>query len=216
MSLGCETKLAYSDKGFGTAYETYILKTILDKTKQKYNIRRVVEYPPSDLLENSLLEDEPRTEGASVSEPDLVWNFCCFEQREDSHEVISEALQRTTSYVMVVIQNCRNPGVIMHWTYHKLSGRRWDHGKVLRMRPKVLRGALREMKLEVIDQGFFDVPWFILDVYECGGFLRKLVPGSLVDDRHVITPSRFEKMPKILKSILAHHYYAIARKTGQS
>ena len=199
-------------KGFGTAYETYLLRGILDRIKQKYGIRDTMEYPKSGLLDSSILVSDVPSNIGPAQGVDLVWNFCCFEQDEDSRVTINEALDKTNEYLLFIIQNSRSPGVALHWTYHKIIGRPWDHGKILRMRPNVLRRALLEMDLPVVEDGFFDVPWFVLDIYECGSFLRKLVPRSMLDHRHMVTASKLEKLPRTVKSLLAHHYYALTRK----
>lgn len=197
-------------RGFGTSYETEILRTILDRIEHRYDVRRTIQYPVSRLLDDSLLRTCSLPVDTSV-DVDLVWSFCYFEQYEDSERFIRETLQKTTKYIMIVIQNSRNAGVGLHWIYHKLSHTQWDHGIARKMRPRALRSALKKMGLRIVEEGFFDVPWFILDVYECGSFLRRLVPASLVDD-HQIKPSRFESMPNVVKSVLAHHFYVVAQK----
>ena len=201
-------------KGFGTAYETYLLRGIFDQIKQRYGIRDAIEYPHSGLLDGSILGSDVTSNNEQAHTADLVWSFCCFEQVEDSRTLIKEALEKTNEYLLLVIQNSRNPGVTLHWTYHKILGRPWDHGKIIRMRPSVLRRALTEMGLAVVEDGFFDLPWFVLDIYECGSFLRKLVPESMLDYRHTIMPSKFERMPRFVKSLLAHHYYTLTRKAN--
>jgi SAM-dependent methyltransferase len=197
------------DQGFGTAYETAVFKIVLDGLVTKYRIKRVLEYPITTLLNDF----EYKHEAALPSQAtyDLVWSFCHFEHAREPARLIEEMVTKTGKYVMITIQNNRNLGVILHWIYHKIAVKEWDHGRISRMSPRKLRKAIEEKGLVICEDGFHDAPWFILDVYECGDFLKKLVPESL-RNKEKIGPSRFERMPRIVKSFLAHHYHVLAKR----
>lgn len=197
--------------GFGTAYETNILKNILDYVIHKYRINKVLEYPITSLLNDFKYKGKATSIMPSEAHYDLVWSFCYFEHIHDSVQYIDEVSSKTDKYVMIIIQNNKNLGVILHWIYHMILRREWDHGKISKMSPRKLRRAIAKKGLLICEDGFHDVPWFIIDVYEFGNFLKKLVPSSLVQQKD-IKPSRLERLPRIIKSFFAHHYHVLAEK----
>lgn len=199
------------DLGFGTAYETTILKNLLTNLIRKYGITRVLEYPTTTLLDDFEYEGTAAPSAPAETKSSLVWNFCQFEHAQDSARFIDEISSKTDKYVMIIIQNNRNIGIVLHWIYHKIIGREWDHGKIGKMSPNKLREAIAEKALVMREDGFHDVPWFVIDVYESGNFLRKLVPSSLLR-KEEIRPSRLENLPRLVKSFLAHHYHVLVEK----
>jgi len=188
-----------------------MFKMTLDSLIQKYQINRVLEYPATNLLNYFEYKGKVASTDSSGAYCDLVWNFCHFEQMEDSVQFIDEVCSRTDRYIMITIQNNKNFGIILHWIYHKIARKEWDHGKIGKMSPKKLRKAITKRNFTLLEDGFHDLPWFILDVYECGDFLKKLVPASLLDKQE-IRPSKLEGWPRMIKSFLAHHYQVLAEK----
>ena len=198
--------------GFGTAYETAIFRESIDRLVKKYQIKRVLEYPITNLLNDFQYKASTGQIGPPETNHDLVWSFCHFEQNEDSDQFIDDLADKTNRYLLMAIQNNRNPGLTLHWFYHKIIGKEWDHGKIGKMSPKKLRKAVTKNNFTILEDDFHDLPWFILDVYECGHFLKKLVPRSLLNEQDV-KPSKFEGWPRIIKSFLAHHYQVLAEKS---
>jgi hypothetical protein len=199
------------DLGYGTAYETAIVRDLLDHLIAKYEVEGVLQEPVTDLLDYFELESLTEPMRSSEASFDLVWNFCQFEQMSDQNRFMEDASSKTRKYILIIIQNNRNPGLTLHWIYHKIRRKHWDHGSIRKMSPRKLRKAIAGNNLAMCEDGFHDIPWFIIDVYECGDFLKKLVPESL-RNREKIEPSRFERMPRIVKSFLAHHYYVLAKR----
>jgi hypothetical protein len=58
---------------------------------------------------------------------DLVWTFC--EQARDPVALIEKAIGLSEKFVLIVTQNRRNHGVIIHRLLHMLKRAPWDHGE---------------------------------------------------------------------------------------
>jgi hypothetical protein len=145
---------------------------------------------------------------------DLVWNFCEFENRDNPEKMIEDMLNLSSGYILVITQNNKNLGVHLHLLYHFLNGRKWDHGSIRSMSYDVVMQTLTKFNVEILDYGWFDVPWFVLDVYEMGRTLKRLTFSKFVDDSD-LNESRFEKLPNGIKSCLSHHFYVLAKKVGK-
>lgn len=196
--------------GYGTEYEKLILKKIAREICQKYKIKSVLEYPENNLLgKHAIFPQSKKSDGY-----DLVWNFCEFEKQKDPSLMISEMSRTSNKYLFIVTQNIRNPGVILHFPYHLLIRRKWDHGDLKRMSYKAVLKVLRKFKnLKAVKIGAFDIPWFVLDVYESGKLFRNL---PLFKSRLMqLKESRFEKWPLPLKMWLAHHHYLLIKKESR-
>jgi len=210
---------ARHELGFGTEYEKFILRDIAQRIIRELKPTSICEYPANNLMgDNSevfegfdlRIDRLSNLDRVKKGAYDLVWNFCEIEQREDITELVQEMLLRTRRYLFVVLQNRRNPGVGLHRIYHSLSGRRWDHGRIGLMSPTPLVRLLSGYG-KIISVDYFDVPWFILDVYECGAYLRVIIPKFL-RSRQQLKKSRFEQMPYSLRRWLAHHAYVLFEK----
>lgn len=215
------TAKARDDLGFGTEYEKFVLQDVTRKIVQEFGIRSVCEYPQNDLMgDNSEIFKDQNLQVTRLSRPDrnsqsiydLVWNFCEIEQQKDPSELINEMLSLTRRYLLIIIQNRRNPGIPLHWVYHVLVGKKWDHGRFSLMTPKPLIRILSKYG-KIIRVGYFDVPWFILDIYESGVFLRRLIPKSFSGSMLGLKKSRFEELPSRYKQYLAHHTYILFDKS---
>ena len=169
--------------GFGTEYEKFVLRDVAKNIVQELHIRSICEYPSNNLLgdNNEIFSDQTlqitklsRPYRNTESKSDLVWNFCEIEQQKEPSELINEMLSLTKRYLLIIMQNRRNPGIPLHWVYHMLLGKKWDHGRFSLMTPKPLIRILSKFG-KIIRVGYFDVPWFILDVYESGVILRKIM-----------------------------------------
>jgi len=207
--------------GFGTEYEKFILREIASRIVQDYDLKSVCEYPANNLLgDNNEVFAGHNLRIDRLSDPtstgkmqyDLVWNFCEIEQQIDPHSLIRRMLLLTRKYLLIIVQNRRNPGVYLHKIYHYLTGKEWDHGNIMSMSPTPVVKYLRSFG-RIIQVGYFDVPWFILDIYESGAFLRKLVPHSLSGSMLRLKKSKFEEMPDSCKKYLAHHAYVLFEKS---
>lgn len=197
------------DLGFGTEYEKYILEKIAVKLINKYKIKSVLEYPQNQLLGEGKVFKIPKKQ----IKPDLVWNFCEFEQAKDSHGFAEKMTDLTDKYALVITQNYFNPGVLIHWLFHFLSGDKWDHGQFKLMLGLSVKRTFGKTGIwKIREFGAFDIPWFILDVYETGKYFRNL--PFLKSKIEKIKESRFENWPKWLKFFLAHHHYLLMEKTG--
>ena len=208
--------------GFGTEYEKFVLQDVAKNIVQELRIRSVCEYPSNDLMgDNSeIFSDHPlqitrlsRPYRNTESKSDLVWNFCEIEQQREPSELINEMLSLTKRYLLIIIQNRRNPGIPLHWVYHVLVGKKWDHGRFSLMTPKPLIRILSRYG-KIIRVGYFDVPWFILDIYESGVILRRLIPKSFSGSMLGLKKSRFEELPTRYKQYLAHHAYILFEKAN--
>ena len=199
---------------------------LLDVAKnivQELSIKSVCEYPANDLMgDNSEIFSDQSLQIAKLSRPyrnteskfDLVWNFCEIEQQKDPSELINEMLSLTKRYLLIIVQNRRNLGIPLHWVYHMLVGKKWDHGRFSLMTPKPIIRILSRFG-KIIRVGYFDVPWFILDVYECGVILRKVMPKSFSESSFSLKKSRFEELSSRYKQYLAHHAYILFDKADQ-
>jgi ubiquinone/menaquinone biosynthesis C-methylase UbiE len=204
---GQKKEKKHLDLGFGTEYEIFVLKKIARDIVNKYKMKSVLEYPKTTLIGEGKIFNLPETK-----KPDLVWNFCEFEQDTNSFGFAKKMADSTDKYALIVIQNYLNPGVLIHRLFHFLVEKKWDHGQLSKMSgwsavqifTKTGNWMLREW-------GAFDVPWFILDVYETGRYLRKL--PLMKNKTSKISESQFENWPLWSKFFLAHHHYLLMEKT---
>ncbi|MFA5070497.1 MAG: hypothetical protein WC528_04425 [Patescibacteria group bacterium] len=203
--------MEYDEKiGYGSNYEKYLLSGIFRRLIEKLKIQAVLEYPANRLMGNH----EELFEGLDIKinppTADLVWNFCEYEQSEDRDLLFKEMLNRSQKYILVITGNKRNLGVILHRLWHLMIFKSWDHGRLdLMDYKKVEKRAKRFDHLKIIKKGTFDVPWFILDVYECGRFLKKFIPHK---DDMPVKPSFWERWPWFIKKYMAHHFYVLMEK----
>ena len=207
--------------GFGLVYEKFILSQLVKKLVSEYEIKTVCEYPANSLMGNNsdVFEgcEVTRTRKPSdlTKKFDLVWNFCEFEQANDPTSFMDTTLDLSRSYVMIVTQNLRNIGVLTHRLYHLLWRVPWDHGYLPRMSANAVKSKLGNADAKIIETGAFDVPWFVLDLYESGKFLRKLIFDAGTSERD-LKESMFERSPMWLRSWLSHHRYVLIRKSQSS
>jgi hypothetical protein len=153
-----------------------------------------------------LLNDETTSEGF-----DLVWCFCELEQRDNPFYLIKRMLDKSNRFVLIVTQNKRNIGVPLHYVYHILSGKKWDHGRLKCMTTSIVEEFLVNRNVSIVQRGAFDVPWFVLDVYEAGSLLLQFIPRKLLNGNK-IKPSLFENLPFPIKKWLSHHVYVLIQK----
>lgn len=223
---GSAARLRYNKRmyeyelGFGTEYEKFIMRDIARSLIHELGISSVCEYPSNRLMgDNSeVFEAHDVTvdrltfaDGTKKGEYDLVWNFCEIECAQDPLRLINQMLNLTRRYVLIVSQNKRNIGVPLHRIYHVLKRREWDHGIMAMMSPKPVCKLLKPYG-NIVEVNYFDVPWFVLDVYETGGFLRRMVPRTFAGEMLSLKKSMFEEMPTSVKSWLAHHGYVLFEK----
>jgi len=202
-----------SELGFGTDYEKVIFSGILNRMGKKYGLTSHCNYPKNDLLGET---KEVTGELVETTEsPDLVWNFCEFENRKDIQGFFSDLEAFYPKHVLIVTQNKLNPGTLLHYLYHKVLGKAWDHGLLGRMTINPIKEYSKTKRYEILEVGKFDAPWFILDVYESGSFLKKLVPKSS-HSKASLKSSMFERSPKIIKSWASHHNYILLRVLSNS
>jgi hypothetical protein len=142
---------------------------------------------------------------------DLVWCFCELENQENPFNLIEKMLDKSNRFVFIVTQNKRNLGVPLHYVYHKLIGSKWDHGRVKYMTTSFVEKYVADKHFLIVQRGAFDVPWFILDVYEAGSLLQRFMPKTLLSEKK-IKPSFFETLPLSVKKWLSHHVYVLIEK----
>ena len=109
-----------------------------------------------------------------------------FENQNDVGTFFRSLEDFNPKYVLIVTQNWRNPGTLLHYLYHKIFGKVWNHGNLTKMTIKPIEEYSRiSKKYEILEEGLFDAPWFILDVYEVGRYLRNLYQNqnSLLNKR---------------------------------
>jgi len=202
--------------GFGLVYEKLVFSEVASRLIKDLGLRTVCEYPANNLMGNnsdvfSGCEIVRLKGGVKVGRRfDLVWNFCEFEQAEDPDRLIEQCVELSAKYVLIVTQNIRNPGVLIHRLYHVLKRKRWDHGILARMSYNAVKSKVNR-QLKILATGAFDAPWFILDVYESGKFLRKLIFDVGTNDKN-LRKSFFENSPMWIRSWLAHHHYVLLTK----
>jgi hypothetical protein len=195
--------------GFGTNYEKEIFAEIISNMAAKYRMQSFFNFPKNGLLGNS--KDITKTLSEKNDNPDLLWNFCEFENEKDLQTFFKSLENFKPKYILIVTQNWRNPGVMLHFLYHKTFGKKWDHGKLKNMTTKPIE-EYSEMsnKYQVLEKGLFDAPWFVLDVYEVGKFLKKLVPKSKQINEEA-QKSIFESSPMFIKKWASHHNYVLLK-----
>lgn len=202
--------------GFGLVYEKFVFSELVSRLIKEFDLETICEYPANNFMGNNsdvFVGCEITRLDAGTSEGrrfDLVWNFCEFEQAADPAYFIEKAAELSNGLVLVVTQNIRNPGVLIHRVYHALEMRRWDHGKISRMSYNAVKPVIQKEGFEIIETGAFDAPWFILDVYESGKFLRKLTLDAGTNEKN-LRKSVFEECPMWIRSWLAHHHYVLFR-----
>jgi hypothetical protein len=214
-----------SDFEYGLLYDKKMFAEVAKEIVAKYNVKSVCEYPSNELMGNNsdIFQDlgcyvkRYSTYPKTVTESfDLVWNFCETEKSSNPTKLIDEMLGLTNRYVLIVVQNKCNIGVQIHRIYHKLMGTPWDHGRLKYMSGYEVWRLLLDFPVKVVKVGAFDMPWFVLDFYESGAPLRRLVPKMFrPKDYNVIRESILERtLPQSLKYALAHHHYLLAEKLG--
>jgi hypothetical protein len=206
--------------GFGTEYEKFIMRDIARSLINELGISSVCEYPSNRLMNDNsevfaahdiAVDRLTFVDERKKREYDLVWNFCEIESAKNPLSLINSMLNLTRRYLLIVSQNNRNIGVHLHRIYHVLKGREWDHGIIAMMSPKPVCKLLKPYG-NIVEVNYFDAPWFVLDVYETGDFLRRMVPRSLAGEMLSVKKSMFEEMPIPVKSWLAHHAYVLFEK----
>jgi len=142
---------------------------------------------------------------------DLVWNFCEFEKRKNPSSLVQEMICLSKKYALIITQNKHNV-LMFHRLYHLVKRKKWDHGFIKLMSYKSVAKVLNEFSdLRIVKIGAFDVPWFILDFYEGGGFFRKFAPKFLLSTQKV-KESTFENFPLFAKTLFAHHHFVMCEK----
>jgi hypothetical protein len=204
--------MEYDEKiGFGSNYEKFILNNIFVQLIDKLNIRSVLEYPANNLMGNHREIFEKTSVDLNSQTADLVWNFCEFEKTTDSALMIKEMFNKSNKYLFIITGNKRNLGVLLHRFWHLLIFKKWNHGQIKKMDFKELEYELKKFNnIKIKKIGVFDIPWFILDVYECGKILKFFDPHK--KEVKEIKPTIFEKCPFFIKKFLAHHFYILAEK----
>jgi hypothetical protein len=206
--------------GFGTEYEKFILRGIVRDLIHKLEIRSVCEYPSNNLMGNNseifeisgvIVDRLSKLEYIKKGGYDLVWNFCEMERASNPLTLLHEMLMLTRKYLLIISQNNRNVGVHLHRVYHLVKKRKWDHGSIALMSPEPVLKLLKRYG-NIILVGYFDVPWFILDVYESGGFLRRIVPSFARSAVLNLRRSKFEELPNFIKAWVAHHVFVLFEK----
>jgi uncharacterized protein YbaA (DUF1428 family) len=204
------------DLEFGIVYEKAVFSMLIHRLANKHKIRSVCEYPYNDYMGNNSDVFEKvgcRVKRMKVQENDnekydLVWNFCEFEKNEAPNALIQEMVSLSKKYLLIVTQNKFNV-LMFHKQYHSIKGRKWDHGNIKFMSFEAVSKVLGEFgNLPIVEVGAFDVPWFVLDFYEGGGFFRRFVPKSLLRTEEV-RESKFENLPFPFKILLAHHHFVL-------
>ena len=198
-----------SELGFGTEYEKVIFSGIVSRIGGKYGINSYCNYPKNNLLGQT--KDITGSLAETTESPDLLWNFCEFENRRDTVSFLSDLEAFNPKHVLIVTQNRLNPGTLLHYLYHKIFGKSWDHGYLSRMTIKPIKEYSKNKETyEILEIGLFDAPWFILDVYEVGRYLKKLIPKSK-QTTGKMESSLFEHSPTIIKNWACHHNYILLR-----
>lgn len=204
------------DLGFGTEYEKWLLEGIVGELQARFGFRTAADYPCNLLLGDS--RDIFRKAGVGCSRLlapergaayDLVFSFCEFEQSDDPGAFLETLDAFGSRFVLIVTQNWRNPGVPLHRLYHLLSRTPWDHGHLSRASDRAVLRAVRRggFRWRLVERRCFDTPWFVLDVYETGRFLRRLVPErKRAAPSSGMVASRFETLPLPVGRFLAHHF----------
>lgn len=219
MNRKAHLNTASEGSDFGMVYEKTVFSRLIRRLLKDHQIRSVCEYPSNNLMGNNSYEFERlgrRVRRLKVLESanekyDLVWNFCEFEKRENPSSLVQEMLCLSKKYMLIITQNRYNV-LMFHRLYHLVKRKKWDHGFIKLMSFGEVLKVLNEFSdLRMVEVGAFDVPWFILDFYEGGGFFRKFVPKSLLSTEKV-KESMFENFPLFAKTLLAHHHFVMCEK----
>lgn len=113
------TETYHLDLGFGSEYEKFILRSLVKEIVDELNLESVCEYPTNNLMgDNSeifsglhLRIDRLARPEQTNAKYDLVWNFCEIEQQINPFKLMKEMLLLTQKYLIIILQNRRNPGV---------------------------------------------------------------------------------------------------------
>lgn len=203
--------------GYGTAYEKALLFDYAKDWVEKYDIKTVLEYPANNLMGNNneiferfigrknckILKKNEKTD----REYDLAWCFCEFEQDEDSKKFIQEMSDKS-KYILIITQNNKNLGVLIHRFWHILLKRNWDHGIISKSSSGNVKKYIKDYK--IVESGAFDCPWFYFDIYETFSDIKRLLKkDDQKEQEYIIKRSFFEKLPLPIKMIICHHNYLI-------
>ncbi len=206
--------------GYGTAYEKALLFDYAKDWVSKYDIKNVLEYPVNNLMgdnneifENLLGKENCEKLGENETPEkmyDLVWCFCEFEKHEDSQKFIQSISDRSR-YVLIITQNYKNLGVLIHRIWHILWRRKWNHGIISKSSGSSVKKHIKD-NYEIVDIGAFDCPWFYFDIYETLSDIKKILKKEEQKEQEfIITKSLFEKLPFLVRNVLCHHNYLIIK-----
>lgn len=98
--------------------------------------------------------------GLEPEKYDLVWNFVAAGTRTDFDRVIAEMARVSKGLVMTVHCNGYNWGYPWHRFLHRAFKLEWTHGETRWFFPDKVRSTYREVGLEPVDFGLFDMPWW--------------------------------------------------------
>ena len=79
-------KVGDSELGFGTEYEKVLFAEIIFKIAEKYGINSFFNFPKNKLLGNT--KDVTKSLVEKNYNPDLLWNFCEFENEHDIRTIL--------------------------------------------------------------------------------------------------------------------------------
>ena len=165
-----------------------------------------------------------------ADEFDLVWNHLAFEHYRDPTPLVREMARVSKDLVMNLTLNPFNIGFPMHWVYHKLAGKEWDHGFLKNTLISTVKKTHITVGLTPVDWGGCDAPpWIDTVDLQIGGSMRYI--GGAVGQRRWVWGStnpaarrhslirmlwRCEMLlPAWYRTLVAHHLYVASRKQSR-
>jgi hypothetical protein len=163
---------------------------------------------------------------------DLGWNFDRLLTVPSPPDFLRE-MARVCKAVYVCVPNAHNYGQYAHYVYHKLRGDRCAYVEPRAwMARRPVRETLRQVGLEVVDEGLIDVPWWP-GFPELPDLVRSLLGKRLADSplrqKPVPPASQAEerqwldkvaraafiersRWPEFVRQFFAHNVYVLAVK----
>lgn len=160
---------------------------------------------------------------------DLVWNHLAVEHYHDPLPLIKEMTRVSKKLVVTMTLSPWNLGFIMHWFWHKMSGKEWDHGYIKNTLISTMEKLHKQAGLRVVESGGCDDPTHMDTVdAKMGGsmtyfdslpqFIRKRwvwTAANPVCQKHWLVKFFWfleRSYPEWFRRITAHHLYTASVK----
>ena len=220
------------EEGFGSVYERISLGRFLNRIKNQFKFKTVLEYgaPYSKGYDNMVFLKnkcevtiaDPKIEKIKKNWPsktkplftnmdlkntqdkkyDLVWNFAYI---NTNPEVIEKMKEKSKKYVLFFTPNIWNYGTPFHIVYHIISRTKCTHaerGPIEYRKISGLKKFAKKNGLKIIETGYVDMPWWPDTAFGIREFKENVLKKKLPP------PEKKDSQPgkQVLEKVNAHMF----------